>query len=91
MAAWHVSGWLTYGVLLLPHQPGQQSGAVENAIGRLELALLPGPAALMVFFTAATRLYLTAVRSKPVQPSKTSTISHYCGNYASRSDSIEHD
>jgi len=50
VAGWHVSGWPINGVSLLPHQPWQQSGMVQNAIGRLELALLPGHAALMVFF-----------------------------------------
>ena len=50
VAAWHVSGWAINGVLLLPHQPWQQASALQNAIGRFELALLPGHAALMIFF-----------------------------------------
>ncbi len=50
VAAWHVSGWAIDNVQLLPHQPWRDIGALQNAIGRIELALLPGHAALMMFF-----------------------------------------
>jgi peptidoglycan/LPS O-acetylase OafA/YrhL len=50
VAGWHVSGWAVNGVQLLPHLPWAQADWVQNAIGRFELALLPGHAALMIFF-----------------------------------------
>ncbi len=50
VAAWHVSGWAVNGVLLLPHVPWPEVGWFQNTIGRIELALLPGHSALMMFF-----------------------------------------
>ena len=50
VAGWHVSGWGVNGVQLLPHLPWSEVSWLQNAIGRLELALLPGHAALMMFF-----------------------------------------
>jgi peptidoglycan/LPS O-acetylase OafA/YrhL len=50
VAAWHVSGWNMNGVQLLPHFPWPAAGWLQNAVGRFELALLPGHSALMVFF-----------------------------------------
>ena len=50
VAGWHVSGWHVNGIALLPHRPWLEAGWFQNALGRFELALLPGHSALMVFF-----------------------------------------
>lgn len=50
VAAWHVSGWQLNGVQLLPHAAWSHASALQNAVGRFELALLPAHAALVVFF-----------------------------------------
>lgn len=50
VAAWHVSGWQLNGVQLLPHSAWSHASALQSAVGRFELALLPAHAALMVFF-----------------------------------------
>jgi peptidoglycan/LPS O-acetylase OafA/YrhL len=50
IATWHMSGWALNGVSLLPHEPWPLVGPLQNAIGRLELWMLPAHAALMMFF-----------------------------------------
>jgi peptidoglycan/LPS O-acetylase OafA/YrhL len=50
VAAHHVSAVWLHGVQLLPHVPWEGAGAIENALGRLVLALIPGHAAVMLFF-----------------------------------------
>jgi peptidoglycan/LPS O-acetylase OafA/YrhL len=50
IAAYHFSGYALHGVLLLPHQAWSDVGNLQNAVGRLVLNLIPGHAALMMFF-----------------------------------------
>ena len=50
VAGYHVSGWGAPAGMLLPHQPWIGVGPLQNAIGRVELHLFSGHAALMVFF-----------------------------------------
>ena len=50
VAAYHLSGWAVYDVMLLPHQPWSGIGPIQNTAGRLALDLIPGHAALMMFF-----------------------------------------
>jgi len=50
VAAYHASGWWLNGSQLLPHEPWNGVGASQNTAGRIALALIPGHAALMMFF-----------------------------------------
>ncbi|MDB5311724.1 MAG: acyltransferase 3 [Gemmataceae bacterium] len=50
VAGYHFTGCGLHGVLLFPHVSWEGVGPVQNALGRLGLALIPGHAALMVFF-----------------------------------------
>jgi peptidoglycan/LPS O-acetylase OafA/YrhL len=50
VAAYHMSGWPFHGYLLLPLQPWPAAGGAQNAIGKVVLELIPGHAALMMFF-----------------------------------------
>lgn len=50
VAGYHVSGWGAPAGLLLPHNPWIGVGALQNAVGRVELYLFTARAALMVFF-----------------------------------------
>jgi peptidoglycan/LPS O-acetylase OafA/YrhL len=50
VAGYHCSGWMLNGVAITPHVPWDQASGLQNAIGRVVLWLLPGHAALMMFF-----------------------------------------
>ena len=50
VAGYHISAVPLHGIQLLPHLPWQGAGAIENALGRFVLALMPGHAAVMMFF-----------------------------------------
>jgi peptidoglycan/LPS O-acetylase OafA/YrhL len=50
VAAYHMSGLPLHGTQLLPHESWAATGGIQNAIGKLLLALIPGHAALMMFF-----------------------------------------
>ena len=51
VAGWHMSGLPAPWGTLLRQRPWTSGGALQNAIGRFELGMFPGHAALMVFFT----------------------------------------
>lgn len=50
VAGYHISGWGLYGLGFLPHTPWPDAGPVQNRVGEALLWLLPGHAALMMFF-----------------------------------------
>ena len=50
VAGYHISGWGAPAGRLLPHDPWIGAGALQNTVGRVELYLFTGHAALMVFF-----------------------------------------
>ena len=68
VAAWHVSGWAVNGVMLLPHMPWPDAGWVQNTIGRIELALLPGHSALMIFFIISGFVLRVSLQYGPQDP-----------------------
>ena len=53
VAAYHFSGWTVHGVSLFPATAWDGAGTLQNAMGRLGLALMPGHAALMIFFVVS--------------------------------------
>lgn len=50
VAGWHLAGWGVNGFELLPHHHWTHVDRLQDAAGRLLIALLPGHSALMVFF-----------------------------------------
>lgn len=68
VAAWHVSGWAVNGVMLLPHMPWPDAGWVQNTIGQIELALLPGHSALMMFFIISGFVLRVSLQYGPQDP-----------------------
>ena len=65
VAGYHISGVPLHGVQLLPHVPWQGAGAIENAIGRLGLALMTGHAAVMLFFVISGFVLRTSLQHGP--------------------------
>jgi peptidoglycan/LPS O-acetylase OafA/YrhL len=53
---------------LLPHQPWQGIGPLQNAAGRLILHLIPGHAALMMFFAISGLVLRVSLRHGPQAP-----------------------
>ena len=50
VAGWHMSGFTLHGVQLFPHLTWAGIGSVQNTLGKIAFVLLPGHAALMMFF-----------------------------------------
>ncbi|AMN41189.1 acyltransferase 3 [Rhodoplanes sp. Z2-YC6860] len=68
VATWHLSGWAVNGVALLPHQPWSLVSPLQNAVGRLELWMLPAHAALMMFFVISGLVLRVSLEHGPQQP-----------------------
>lgn len=75
VAGWHVSGWLVNGVQLLPHTPWPMVGGVQNAVGAVELALLPH-AALMVFFVISGFVLRVSLQYGPQEAARAAARLH---------------
>jgi peptidoglycan/LPS O-acetylase OafA/YrhL len=50
VAGWHMSGWSLNGVQLFEHTTWSEVDGFQRVIGRMALVLVPGHAALMMFF-----------------------------------------
>jgi peptidoglycan/LPS O-acetylase OafA/YrhL len=50
VAGWHMSGWSLNGVQLFEHTTWNEVDGIQRILGRIALALVPGHAALMMFF-----------------------------------------
>ena len=73
IAAYHLSGFSIHGALLLPHQPWQGVGAAQNAVGQLILNLVPGHAALMMFFAISGLVLRVSLQHGPQDPGAATT------------------
>jgi peptidoglycan/LPS O-acetylase OafA/YrhL len=50
VAGWHMSGWNLNGVQLFEHMTWSEVDGIQRILGRIAFVLLPGHAALMMFF-----------------------------------------
>jgi peptidoglycan/LPS O-acetylase OafA/YrhL len=50
VAGWHMSGWNIHGVQLFEHTTWHDVGSFQRTLGKIAFVLLPGHAALMMFF-----------------------------------------
>jgi cysteine desulfuration protein SufE len=67
IAAYHMSGWELHGVRLLPERPWADAGAIQNALGRVALGLLPAHAALMIFFVISGFVLRVSLQYGPTE------------------------
>ncbi len=65
VAGYHLSGYAVHGVPLLPHTVWEGVGAFQNALGRFGYWLLPGHAALMIFFVISGFVLRISLRYGP--------------------------
>lgn len=73
VAAHHFSAMPLHGVPLLPHLPWSSAGELQNTIGRIMLALLPGHAALMMFFVISGFVLRVSLEYGPQEPVRCAT------------------
>jgi peptidoglycan/LPS O-acetylase OafA/YrhL len=50
VAGWHMSGWSLNGVQLFEHTTWSEVDGIQSILGRIAMVLVPGHAALMMFF-----------------------------------------
>jgi peptidoglycan/LPS O-acetylase OafA/YrhL len=67
IAAYHFSGYGLHGVVLLPHQAWPHVGPIQNVAGGLALSLIPGHAALMMFFVISGLVLQVSLQHGPQQ------------------------
>src|SRR5882672_580490 len=65
IAAYHLSGFSIHGASLLPHRPWPGIGPAQNAVGAVILNLIPGHAALMMFFAISGLVLRVSLQHGP--------------------------
>lgn len=76
VAAYHFSGVAVNGVPLFPYAPWPNAGPLQNALGRLGMALMPGHGALMMFFVISGFVLSVSLRHGPQAPGQLALAFH---------------